>query len=102
MLYIFIDREVPDEKKPKQIPITTRAAIEHYVKRKNTPTFPPYNIEKLDEDHFILSAAIAGYNEDDIDINVEDDNLIIKSIEREELDNKVFLHRGIAKRKFLL
>ena len=72
----------------------------------NKPTFPPYNIEKLDDDRYQISMAVAGFSEEDIDITVHDGTLIItgkiQTVEEHEADNekRQFLHRGIATRAF--
>jgi len=65
-------------------------------------SFPPYNIEKLDEDKYLITMALAGFNEDDLSITVEDDTLTIegKASEQIEESEKNYLHKGIAKRAF--
>lgn len=66
------------------------------------PTYPPYNIEKLGEDAYRISLAVAGFGEDDLGIEVKDQMLTItaqkKAAEGEE--KLVYLHRGIAERGF--
>ena len=64
--------------------------------------FPPYNIEKLDEDAYSITMALAGFAEDELTVTVEDDTLIIegKSVEQTESEEKNYLHKGIAKRAF--
>ncbi len=66
------------------------------------PTFPPYNIERLDENQYRISMAVAGFGEDDLDIEVKENALTIsgsKSGEETEEDRN-FLHQGIAARAF--
>jgi molecular chaperone IbpA len=65
-------------------------------------SYPPYNIEKLGEDEYRISMAVAGFGEDDIEITVEDSSLLIagKTAEEEENRNSGYLHRGIARRAF--
>jgi molecular chaperone IbpA len=67
--------------------------------------YPPYNIEKLGDDDYRVSMAVAGFSETDLDVTVEDTTLIIRGrMERHEEDSPEeapkFLHRGIATRAF--
>ena len=67
----------------------------------NVPTFPPYNIEKLNEDDYRITMAVAGFGEGDLDITVENGQLVISGkIEKPEEDARNYLHRGIAARQF--
>jgi molecular chaperone IbpA len=62
-------------------------------------TYPPYNIVKIDEDKVIMEFAVAGFKKDDISITTEKNVLSIKA-EKPETDDKNYLHKGIAARKF--
>ena len=64
--------------------------------------YPPYNIEKVADDEYRVTLAIAGFSEKDLDITVEGDRLTIAGkIVQEEKDEKPnYLHRGIATRSF--
>ncbi len=67
--------------------------------------YPPYNIEKTDENDYRISVAVAGFSEDDIDVTVKDNSLVISGkMPRKDEDpsNTQFLHRGIAGRAFRL
>ena len=66
--------------------------------------YPPYNIEKVGEDSYRISMAVAGFKESELDIVVNDGVLEVSgktesSAESPE-DTPTFLHRGIAKRAF--
>ncbi len=66
--------------------------------------YPPYNIEKLSEDDYRITMAVAGFTEADLDITVHEHALIIKA-KKEKADeqaaaNTTYLHRGIATRSF--
>ena len=61
--------------------------------------YPPYNIEVLDDNRYAISLAIAGFSEDDLDINVEKGVLTVRGKKAEDSD-KNYLHRGIANRAF--
>ncbi|MEM9370882.1 MAG: Hsp20 family protein [Pseudomonadota bacterium] len=67
-----------------------------------TASYPPYNIEKTGEDAYRISIAVAGFGEDDIEIEIKEGQLLVKATRRAdaEKDAKVYLHRGIAERGF--
>ena len=61
--------------------------------------YPPYNIEKIDEDAYRISLAVAGFSEADLNVEVRENSLIISASKSEE-EKKSYLHRGIATRSF--
>ena len=67
---------------------------------KGADSFPPYNVEQLDESTLCMSLAVAGYNEEDLDVAQEDNQLIIRG-HQENDDTRRYLHRGIAARNFI-
>lgn len=65
-------------------------------------SYPPYNIELLAEDQYRITMAIAGFSEDELEIESKQNNLVItgsKPAAAEKNDRK-FLHQGIADRNF--
>ena len=64
--------------------------------------YPPYNIEKDDDDQYRIVMAVAGFGEKDLDITVEGDQLTVsgKIVDEKEEHDKTYLHRGIATRTF--
>jgi molecular chaperone IbpA len=65
--------------------------------------YPPYNIERVDENNYRITMAVAGFSEDDLEIEVREGMLRISGTrsEKETDDSEtVFLHRGIASRNF--
>ena len=62
--------------------------------------YPPYNIIKLSENIYDIQLALAGYSKEDIDIEVKENTLSIKSIKKDDDNEAEVLHRGIAKRYF--
>lgn len=71
---------------------------------QETKTYPPYNIERIDDDSWRVAVAVAGFAADDINVEVKENNLTIKGGHAEEptADGRQFLHRGIAERSFEL
>ena len=66
------------------------------------PTFPHYNIVKKAENKYDIEIALAGYNKKDIEVELKEGILTIKSKKEEKEDTKdgEVLHKGIAKRYF--
>jgi molecular chaperone IbpA len=62
-------------------------------------TYPPYNINKISDEHYVLEFAVAGFNQKGIDISVEKDVLTVKG-ERQEDEGANYVYKGIAGRKF--
>lgn len=62
--------------------------------------YPPYNIEQTSENSYRITLAVAGFAESDIEVTVEDNQLVIRGRQRDDVDNSVFIHRGIASRQF--
>ena len=65
-------------------------------------SYPPYNIEKLGEDQYRISMAVAGFAESDLDITVKEGSLVVtgKKAKTESEASGNFLYRGIAQRAF--
>ena len=61
--------------------------------------YPPYNIERLAQDHLRITLAVAGFAMDELEVLLEDNQLTIRGRRQDEPD-RVFLHRGIAARQF--
>ncbi|WP_212524177.1 Hsp20 family protein [Actibacterium sp. MT2.3-13A] len=62
--------------------------------------YPPFNIEQTSERGYRITLAVAGFREEDLSITVEDRQLVIRGRQRDDSDERVFLHRGIAARQF--
>lgn len=65
-------------------------------------TYPPYNIEKVGDNAYRISIAVAGFADSDIAIESKENTLAIKGAKAPESEEKAreFLHRGIAERAF--
>jgi molecular chaperone IbpA len=64
------------------------------------PSYPPYNIEKLDEDAYRVTMAVAGFAREDLDIVQDNNSLTVKGEQAKSEDGPQYLHRGIATRAF--
>ena len=80
----------------------TRLQKLHDDVTKNIPNYPPYNIKKIDDTHYTIEMAVAGFGQSDIDIEIDGGKLVVKgnidSSTEESTDS--FLFRGIANRAF--
>jgi molecular chaperone IbpA len=63
-------------------------------------TYPPYNIERLAENDYRITMAVAGFTEDEIEIEVKDTTLSVKGDKKPDAAERTYLHRGIAARSF--
>ena len=61
--------------------------------------YPPYNVEQTGENSLRITLAVAGFAMGDLQVQVEDNQLVVRGKQREEKE-RVFLHRGIAARQF--
>lgn len=65
------------------------------------PAYPPYNIERVSEDEYRVTMAVAGFGQDDIAIEVKQNTLTVSGKKAEKSEAKSqFLHQGIAQRAF--
>ncbi len=62
--------------------------------------YPPYNIELVAENQYAVTLAVAGFEEDDLEIEVENGVLRVTGKKAEENEKREYLHRGIANRAF--
>ena len=72
-----------------------------YANDKTSVGFPPYNIRKEGEYNFVIEMALAGFGKKDIEVEVADGTLSVRSVKEDDSDlddNQIY--RGIAYRKF--
>jgi HSP20 family molecular chaperone IbpA len=77
--------------------------LERALDRMNKTTgdgYPPYNVERLNEGHLRITLAVAGFADEDLSVQVEHNQLLIRGKQAEDDGERVFLHRGIAARQF--
>ena len=73
-----------------------------FERNADSPNFPPHNIVQLQEDHYLLTLAVAGFLDDEIQIILESDVLTVSGQKTEEpvKEGRQVLYRGIAFRDF--
>ena len=75
--------------------------IDAATRNEKQATYPPYNIELLEEDKYRVSMAIAGFSDKEIEIEVQENTLRITGNKAEKAtENQKFLHKGISERNF--
>lgn len=62
--------------------------------------YPPYNVLKYDEHNYEIEIAVAGFDKEDITVEVDQDQLIIKGHRSKEDNSELYIHRGLAARDF--
>ena len=65
-----------------------------------TQSYPPYNIESIADDKYAITLAIAGFEEKELEIEVENSVLTVKGKRMKVENSSTFLHQGIANRSF--
>ncbi|WGL17378.1 Hsp20 family protein [Microbulbifer bruguierae] len=67
---------------------------------QSQPAYPPYNIELTGDDAYRISMAVAGFDESELDIQMEQNRLTVSGKKVADDNQRNFLHRGIAARNF--
>ena len=62
--------------------------------------YPPYNIERLGENEYRITMAVAGFDKDEFNIEVKEQSLVVSGQKQPDDKERTFLHRGIAARSF--
>jgi molecular chaperone IbpA len=76
--------------------------IENSARLQQPENYPPYNIERLDEDRYRVTIAVAGFKAEEIDITAQQNLLQVSGRKAEvaESERANYLHIGIANRSF--
>ncbi|HVG82696.1 MAG TPA: Hsp20 family protein [Methylomirabilota bacterium] len=69
------------------------------VSKASAEGYPPYNVEQVGDNRLRITLAVAGFSADELSVQIEDDQLVIRGRQTEQTD-RVYLHRGIAARQF--
>ena len=68
--------------------------------RNGGDNYPPFNIERRDEDAYRITLAVAGFRPGDLDITAQQNLLVVQGRKRDEDEASEMLHVGIANRGF--
>ncbi len=69
-------------------------------REQSQPSYPPYNIELLSKDHYRITMAVAGFVDEELLIQSEQQTLTVRGKKAEDGKERNFLHQGIAGRNF--
>jgi molecular chaperone IbpA len=69
-------------------------------REQNQPSYPPYNIERLDKDQYRITMAVAGFTQSELVLESEHQTLKVKGQKAEDSAERQYLHQGIAARNF--
>lgn len=70
------------------------------LRTDNSAGYPPYNIKVLDENEYEVTIAVAGFDESELDIQVENNVLSVRGRQANKDASAQYLHQGIATRSF--
>lgn len=65
-------------------------------------SFPPYNIEKSDDNHYRITLALAGFRQEDLGIQLEGTRLTVKGTPEQPENEPKWLHQGLVMQPFSL
>lgn len=73
-----------------------------FANSRSNDNYPPYNIAKLDDTHYVIEIAVAGFGEEEIDVELKENSLIVKGVKaKKDQDNVTeYVHKGISTRGF--
>lgn len=71
-----------------------------FANTRGSDNYPPYNIARLDDTHYVIEVAVAGFADEEIDVELNDSTLVVKG-EKAKTDKEVdYVHKGISARSF--
>lgn len=74
--------------------------LDNASRNDNQPSFPPYNIELLGENEYRITMAVAGFENNELDIQSESGSLTVTGQKQEQPQERQYLYQGIAARNF--
>jgi HSP20 family molecular chaperone IbpA len=70
------------------------------VSKATADGYPPYNVEQVGDSALRITLAVAGFIMDDLAVELEGSQLVVRGKQGDDDKDRVFLHRGIAARQF--
>ncbi|MBO9712122.1 Hsp20 family protein [Sphingomonas sp.] len=75
--------------------------LEASARHSASENYPPFNLERVAEDRYRITLAVAGFKPDEIDVTAQQNLLLVAGRKKEEGENQgSYLHLGIANRSF--
>ena len=63
--------------------------------------YPPHNVVKLDDTHYVIEVAVAGFAETEIDVELKENVLTVRGEQTKKEQEIEYLHKGISARNFV-
>lgn len=79
---------------------STMEEIDRVFGNTKTPSYPPYNIVKMDETNYEIQIAVAGFSIEDIEVETAQNKLYVSGISKKPEVDPIYLHHGLANRDF--
>ena len=70
------------------------------ISKLSSDSYPPYNIEQISDNILRITIAVAGFKKQELKINLEGNQLVVRGNKSESDNEKIYIHRGIATRQF--
>ena len=74
--------------------------MNHHLTQQTNGNYPPHNIVKYSDSQYAIEIAVAGFSKDEITVQVDQDQLIVRGVKSNKDESKEYLHRGLASRDF--
>ncbi|TXN79750.1 Hsp20 family protein [Methylobacterium sp. WL8] len=74
--------------------------LDQATQAEASSTWPPYDIERVEDDAYRITMAVAGFAPDEIDLTQHDNTLLVTGQRKSAEGERQLLHRGIAARTF--
>jgi molecular chaperone IbpA len=72
-----------------------------FANSKTDGNYPPHNVVQIDETHYVIEVAVAGFADDEIDVELKENVLTVKGEQSGNRDEVTYLHKGISNRNFV-
>ena len=72
-----------------------------FANSKTEGNYPPHNIIKLDDTHYVIEVAVAGFAQNEIDVELKENVLTVKGEQDKDQEEIEYLHKGISARNFV-
>ncbi len=97
---IWKEEENEENKLENEILLGFEDLFKRMLQIKRNVTYPPFDIEEVDDKRFKIVIAVAGFDKSEIEVFIEEEvQLTIRGKKKSE-ENKKYIHKGIAKRSF--
>ena len=72
-----------------------------FANSKTEGNYPPHNVVKLDDTHYVIEVAVAGFAENEIDVELKENVLTVRGEQDKDQPEVEYLHKGISARNFV-